>query len=657
MPHLSQQLAEAVSDYEEQNEYEAPKTQSLDSSFEDHWEKKVNIDYSDFENQDKVFREDAAKQEFMEFYEIPAVRTFIHDQKENPKNVAPEELPEDVQNALHKYALNPGFRLAINSLANPENAKDADNLGGSGVFQAMDSHINQHLMEQTLKPVGKDVDISKQELNQTRNKQRLMAKMMLMQQMGDFCQTEEWKNDGNGLFREHPYTETMAESFAHGGRTGFILPPGVEQDQIFDSLLGENNGKSAGVEGRTAATHAFSKKKVDDMGNSTKDFKEVKSHWYNPSTYQNQYGMDISVGGVGNKGATGETIRNDGKGGHLYMRIEKGDKNTCGALMVGLESEAPGKTGTTGHKHDWRATAAKQSAFLSSKSTHGAKTDGRTVDLSHVDAKSFTNVMNAFDTYYYNLQQQALSNDKQTAEKATNTLETLNHKLAGKPLQKSDLQNILEDVTKGAAEIKKSEEDKKQAKLTAGQENATKNASRNKKPSTLAKKAEKVAETKDLQSSVQDIMQNGKKHDVRLPKGPKSPGLFTRFASLFSKSKKEICNNYDTYKQQLSDAGINPPGKWDRFKAFFGNKKSKQAIEDYNKKVQEYKHDPGTSQKYDKDTDNLISKAEEKSPKKKMENILSSKLSMAENTVKKPNAIQPNKSNSNTHQKGGRSNA
>lgn len=121
----------------------------------------------------------------------------------------------------------------------------------------------------------------------------------------------------------------------------------------------------------------------------------------------------------------------------MYIRKEIGDEYTCGSLLVGFESADSGATSYTGHKHDFRAVSAQQSAFLADKSLVGKKTDGRTIDLSGLKPEKFEKIMNEFDRVYSNLQR---DND-------TKGLEKLNSLLSGKRLDEKNLIQSLAELS------------------------------------------------------------------------------------------------------------------------------------------------------------------------------------------------------------------
>jgi hypothetical protein len=69
---------------------------------------------------------------------------------------------------------------------------------------------------------------------------------------------------------------------------------------------------------------------------------------------EGSYGMNIAFGGYGQKSeARGRTIQDDGTFGHLYIFYIPPTHSECGAILIGLEGDAPGKWGETGNFHSY----------------------------------------------------------------------------------------------------------------------------------------------------------------------------------------------------------------------------------------------------------------------------------------------------------------
>lgn len=264
----------------------------------------------------------------------------------------------------------------------------------------------------------------RQVLSQNIEKQKIMAKTLFMAQIGKYSVKQK------GVEGAEDLTELISETIVHGGRTNVILPYGENQQKVMDSIYGEHPKSQAGLKGRPAATHYVTRQKMNADGTVKSKSKEqsplgITLH----KTMRKQYGMNIAVGGIGEQGPDKKTILPNGSAGHMYVRKQLGDKNTCGSLLIGFESADSGAKSFTGHKHNFLAKSAKQSAFLADKQVVGKKTDGRTIDLSGITPQNFTKLMNEFDRVYSNFQKQ--NNIDQ--------LEKLNSLLSGKRLDQENL--------------------------------------------------------------------------------------------------------------------------------------------------------------------------------------------------------------------------
>ena len=241
---------------------------------------------------------------------------------------------------------------------------------------------------------------------------------------------------------EIEYKGSLADTFAHGGRTNFILPHGVNQTAVEESIFGKNPEQTSGLKARTAATHYASRRKVENNA-VTKESKEEKVSKANLVRIlaDSHYGMNIAAGGYGTIAPNQKPTLVDGTAGHMYCRKSMGDPEHCGSLLIGFESCEDGKTSVLGHEHNWRAKSSKQSAFLADKFGVGAKHDGRTVDLSGLSPEQFAKFMNDFDKVYSDLQVKA-ENDEKAREKITN----FNKFLAGSRLEADALKEVLTDL-------------------------------------------------------------------------------------------------------------------------------------------------------------------------------------------------------------------
>ncbi len=186
----------------------------------------------------------------------------------------------------------------------------------------------------------------------------------------------------------------VAVALSHGGRVNIRIPKAAQAGQehaLFNWLMGGEGGmKMAHVYERTAGTHRVA------IGKDTKtkkgSFKEKKGFGAAINAMLGtemgdtfHYGLDVPVGGTGQKDLNGDVILPNGAYGHLYIGYKPPTLNRDGALLIGCETDAPGKTNALGHKHTAKATSAEFS------STGGAKKDkigmekgGMLVDLNQL---------------------------------------------------------------------------------------------------------------------------------------------------------------------------------------------------------------------------------------------------------------------------------
>ena len=269
-------------------------------------------------------------------------------------------------------------------------------------------------------------------LQKNLEKQKIMAKTLFMAQIGKY--SLKLKNSENPV----EFDGFLSETIVHGGRTNIILPYGGDQERVMASIYGITPEETAELKSRSAATHYATRQKMNDDG-TVKSKSAEESPWSVTlhKVLPNQFGMNIAVGGIGETGPDKKMILPTGSAGHMYVRKEIGNENACGSLLVGFESADPGATSFTGHKHDFRAVSAQQSAFLADKSLVGKKTDGRTIDLSGLEPEKFEKIMNEFDRVYSGLQK----------NKDFKQLEKFNNLLTGKRLDEKTLMQSLSELS------------------------------------------------------------------------------------------------------------------------------------------------------------------------------------------------------------------
>ena len=365
---------------------------------------------------------------------------------------APDFMPdikdEEYKNIVH----NPLVRLAISvKTKNPVIRKE---------FMELDSSYNREVMRETLNPIepdefnavrrdGKTDSDYNESSNEERkysdseraveetadniDKQVTLAKLMLLAHIGD-CYTRDENSDSA---ERKEYTGDVANLFAHCSRVSVILPTGKDNG-VIDAIMGKNRGEAAGIYKRTAATHDVQPRKYDRNGNITQEYKEIKSKI---TTFSNQYGMDVPIGGLGKGGIPGEEkkagiIKGDGTCGHLYIHAHEGSQNECGAMLFGFESDSPSAEGNQqGHTHSMRIPpiGEKMSSFCAQRSDEfGAKYGGRIIDLSKVNPRELSNLLEEFEEIYRGLQVKAV--EKGNEDNLKRKLLELNKELCGEIL-------------------------------------------------------------------------------------------------------------------------------------------------------------------------------------------------------------------------------
>jgi len=231
-----------------------------------------------------------------------------------------------------------------------------------------------------------------------------LLRTMFMMQLGKF---ESTTKDGDGNKVNSEWDKTMANAFAHGGRTAFVLSGG--EDGESSSRVNEAVFQNA-LSGRASATHYLAMPDADSRTN--KGLKEVggikgavKSAMHRDFHH---FGMNMAIGGIGRKGGMGPDgpmmINAQGRNGHMYVGQSESSNDKKGGLLMGLESDSPYRMNQTGHMHNAAAMAEEGS------STGGLKTDitgekygGRTVDMSGLKNSELASTVNDFSAYFTNL--------------------------------------------------------------------------------------------------------------------------------------------------------------------------------------------------------------------------------------------------------------
>lgn len=442
---------------------------------------------------------------------------------------------------LQENAMNPAFRLYC-SLRSAQFEADrprpaqAEQAGTSRTraaeetpnpFRAYDDQMNSYLMEQTLSPITadrvqglKNTGMSDERVRETvgRNveKQVQMAKVLFLAHFGKAVLREE------GATVDRPLDRSVASMMAHCSRTAFVLPPGQfsnEAPNMMDAIMGPNRGRDAGVYRRTASTHSSTN------GAAFADYKENKG-----TSFRNQYGMDVAIGGIGRGGIPGrdgqpQTLRDDGTCGHMYMCATQGALGQTSSLLVGFESDSPSASGNQqGHKHTITAAPEYMSSFLGQRTDEmGLKYGGRLVDLTQVqNPEMLTQLVNRFANQYRNLLTAAMQ-DSNLAQR----LQAVNANLCGNPMNAHEMAWTLTGVG-------------------FSQEDSI----------SYARESARIHETAPI--IVESALCDPLPQLAQVPPARSKPGFFTRFKAFFgsreAKKTVEEYNTYQTHCQQLVGA-------------------------------------------------------------------------------------------------------
>ncbi len=148
--------------------------------------------------------------------------------------------------------------------------------------------------------------------------------------------------------------------------------------------------------------------------------------------------MNVPIGGHGKTFNGNDCVDGNGNFGHMYMRVRKGDKTHCGAILVGMENAQPKKESCIGQLHNYKAISHDMSSFFSGKKSPGKTIGGRETDLSHISPKDLTKALEQFDAGYRELQRRAAGDAS-----AMNRLKEINNKLSGKRMSAPELTNLM----------------------------------------------------------------------------------------------------------------------------------------------------------------------------------------------------------------------
>ncbi len=362
-------------------------------------------DYSQFENLDITTRNLLASEELHRF-----IQEYHITENTNPQAIVESLKKEKDVSGLLKPTLRLGLSLAQKTGGIPDGLKN--------VFRELDEAMTTEVMIETLVCDG-NFDILKEDLKNSgmddidavngatemvrrNNHQQIqMAKRLLLMQMSNFKQVED-----TGISKD--WKKSMAVAVSHCSRIVFTLPGEKKEeyrskekiDNMWKSIMFNDGGSNAAQNNRrTSSTHSLKCRTLKDDENYEIGTKEKKVLF----NLISQRGMNVAVGGLGNKGIGGKMLKNNGSCGHMYSMRKRGNVGEYGAMLVGFESDAPGEMNQLGHKHSKKATGEKASSFGGQRTDEiGAKYGGRQCDLKEFSATQITEYMETLERFMLN---------------------------------------------------------------------------------------------------------------------------------------------------------------------------------------------------------------------------------------------------------------
>lgn len=354
-----------------------------------------------------------------------------------------------------------------------------------------------------------------------------MAKILFMNHLGKF---QAYGQDRNPIAAD----ENVAELYAHGGRTTFILPAGGDQNRVMSSIQGQNTAAS-GLKGRSFATHGVKPRKLDADGNITSEVKELKLGTMSAYSASRHKGMHAAIGGLGQVGPNGKLIAADGTNGHMYMHLAPGKDRVCGTMLVGFENAGPNKSGRLGHAHGPSAKKAGSSAFLSDKTTVGQERGGREVDLSGLTSQELAGLLTQFENGYREAAQAAQAGNP-------GMLDAYNALLTGKVMSVGQMKGLLESMNASAEMVGCVEKARAGHPRAAGYEG-------------IAPEANPAIPVNPADVSERQAIRVTEFEGFARPQPPqpmKKPGFWDKVADFFS-SRNSYVSRYEEYQRTLPE--------------------------------------------------------------------------------------------------------
>ena len=174
----------------------------------------------------------------------------------------------------------------------------------------------------------------------------------------------------------------LAAYLAMGGRVIFEYGKGVDPKEVMPVLFGCDTPEQMlkVAKPRLTSTHGLEHK--DGKSKEIRSTKLgvgkaiVNALRLGGLQGHKEVGVNLAIGGVGNKDVNNDPITADGRHGHMLMYEKKPSKGHNGALMVGVENVEFGKKAPNGQEHGLAGKSGKLSPFQAFKMRYFKNEDG-----------------------------------------------------------------------------------------------------------------------------------------------------------------------------------------------------------------------------------------------------------------------------------------
>ncbi|MCL2633082.1 MAG: hypothetical protein FWD34_01060 [Oscillospiraceae bacterium] len=299
---------------------------------------------------------------------------------------------------------NPVMRLGLSM-----GAREGYNGVTKETFRQIDNLMACKIMKNTLMPSPNNPDISNEDLLQHKAAQLFIAKNLYLAHVGKLSRVgrtgSKYVEPGNDV--KYEWGEPVTTAFVHCSRVHYVFPKAddevmqSQQKEMWNALYNTTTGMKDGIGGlnggnklRGSSTHSIKQRKV-----KTDKTPEVKAEEDKVKfNFKGQMGLNAAIGGLGNSGVGGQSLKRDGTCGHVYSMRKEGGVGVYGGYLIGFESDEYKKTNQMGHTHNMMATGEHASSFGCQRvDERGAKYGGREVDLSEFTTEQINTKLTEFD--------------------------------------------------------------------------------------------------------------------------------------------------------------------------------------------------------------------------------------------------------------------